>query len=105
MRAAKVRFGDSSATQSDQEKSYAVRALVELPRVLTQVISVSRSFYLPNMIVFRLVREVLVVMLALSAAYVLVNEGRDNWQSLWTCAIYLLFALTLWRARAEQSRE
>lgn len=43
--------------------------------------------------------------LALSAVYVLFNEGRDNWQSLWTCAIYLLFALTLWRARAEQSQE
>jgi glucan 1,3-beta-glucosidase len=43
--------------------------------------------------------------LALSAAYVLFNEGRDNWQSLWTCAMYLLFALTLWRARAEQSQE
>jgi hypothetical protein len=41
--------------------------------------------------------------LALSAAYVLINEGRDNWQSLWTCAMYLLFALTLWRARAAQS--
>jgi glucan 1,3-beta-glucosidase len=43
--------------------------------------------------------------LTLSAAYVLINEGRDNWQSLWTCAIYLLFALTLWRARAEQTQE
>ena len=43
--------------------------------------------------------------LTLSAAYVLVNEGRDNWQSLWTCAIYLLFGLTLWRARAEQTQE
>ncbi|WFU37541.1 beta-(1-6) glucans synthase [Bradyrhizobium sp. CB82] len=44
-------------------------------------------------------------LLALSAAYVLINEGRDNWQSLWTCAMYLLFALTLWRARAAQSPE
>ena len=43
--------------------------------------------------------------LTLSAAYVLVNEGRDNWQSLLTCAIYLLFGLTLWRARAEQTQE
>lgn len=43
--------------------------------------------------------------LALSAVYVLFNEGRDNWQSLWTCAINLLFALTLWRARAEQIQE
>jgi exo-beta-1,3-glucanase (GH17 family) len=41
-------------------------------------------------------------LLAVSAFYVGFNEGRDNWQSLWTCAIYLLFALTLWRARAVQ---
>jgi len=39
---------------------------------------------------------------ALSAAFILVNEGKDNWQSLWTCAIYFLFAFTLWRARAAQ---
>jgi len=40
---------------------------------------------------------------AVSAVYVGVNEGRDNWQSLWTCAIYLLLAFTLWRARGVQS--
>ena len=42
-------------------------------------------------------------LLAIAAVYVGINEGRDNWQSIWTCAMYLLFALTLWRARAEQS--
>jgi hypothetical protein len=41
-------------------------------------------------------------LLALSAIYIGCNEGRDNWQSLWTCAVYLLFAVTLWQARAEQ---
>ena len=30
------------------------------------------------------------------------NEGGQNWQSLWTCAVYLGLALTLWRARAVQ---
>ena len=30
------------------------------------------------------------------------NEGPDNWQSLWTCAAYLVFALTLWQARGVQ---
>ncbi len=40
--------------------------------------------------------------LAASAVYTLFDEGRDNWQSLWTCAVYLLLALTLWRARAVQ---
>jgi exo-beta-1,3-glucanase (GH17 family) len=38
-----------------------------------------------------------------SAVYVGCNEGRDNWQSLWTCAMYLLLAVTLWRARVAQS--
>ena len=28
-------------------------------------------------------------LLAVAALYIGVNEGRDNWQSLWTCAVYL----------------
>ncbi len=44
-------------------------------------------------------------LLAVSAVYTLFNEGKENWQSLWTCAIYLLLAFTLWRARVEQSPE
>ena len=42
-------------------------------------------------------------LLAIAAIFVGINEGRDNWQSIWTCAMYLLFAFTLWLARAEQS--
>jgi exo-beta-1,3-glucanase (GH17 family) len=42
-------------------------------------------------------------LLLISAIFTGFNEGKDNWQSLWTCAIYALFALTLWRARAAQS--
>jgi hypothetical protein len=41
-------------------------------------------------------------LLALAALYTAFNEGADNWQSLWTCAAYLLLAVTLWRARAGQ---
>ncbi|MDB5639193.1 MAG: beta-(1-6) glucans synthase [Bradyrhizobium sp.] len=41
-------------------------------------------------------------LLAGAALYTGFNEGADNWQSLWTCAVYLLFAATLWRARAVQ---
>ena len=41
-------------------------------------------------------------LLAVSALYTVFNEGRDNWQSLWTCAVYFLLAVTLWRARAVQ---
>jgi exo-beta-1,3-glucanase (GH17 family) len=47
--------------------------------------------------------QVFAGLLAGSAVYVGFNEGRDNWQSLWTCAIYALFALTLWRARVAQN--
>ena len=43
--------------------------------------------------------------LVLSAVYIAFNEGPDNWQSLWTCAIFALFGLTLWRARVAQSQE
>jgi exo-beta-1,3-glucanase (GH17 family) len=35
-----------------------------------------------------------------AAIFALLNEGFDNWQSLWTCAAYLLLGITLWRARS-----
>ena len=41
-------------------------------------------------------------LLAGAALFTGFNEGPDNWQSLWTCAAYLLFALTLWQARGVQ---
>lgn len=39
---------------------------------------------------------------AAAALYTVFNEGAENWQSLWTCALYFLLAVTLWRARAVQ---
>jgi glucan 1,3-beta-glucosidase len=42
-------------------------------------------------------------LLAMAAIYTLFNEGPDNWQSLWCCSAYILFAVTLWRARAVQT--
>jgi exo-beta-1,3-glucanase (GH17 family) len=41
-------------------------------------------------------------LLVATALFTGVNEGNQNWQSMWTCAVYLLLALTLWRARAVQ---
>jgi hypothetical protein len=41
-------------------------------------------------------------LLVAAALFTGFNEGNQNWQSMWTCAIYLLLALTLWRARAVQ---
>jgi exo-beta-1,3-glucanase (GH17 family) len=42
-------------------------------------------------------------LLVVTAIFTAINEGGRNWQSLWTCAIYGLLALTLWRARVAQS--
>jgi exo-beta-1,3-glucanase (GH17 family) len=41
-------------------------------------------------------------LLATAALYTGFNEGSDNWQALWTCAVYFLLAATLWQARAAQ---
>jgi glucan 1,3-beta-glucosidase len=50
-----------------------------------------------------LTETVFAALLAGAAFYTLFNEGADNWQSLWTCAVYLLFAVTLWQARGVQT--
>ena len=41
-------------------------------------------------------------LLTVAALYTGFNEGAENWQSLWTCAVYLLLAVTLWQARGVQ---
>jgi glucan 1,3-beta-glucosidase len=48
---------------------------------------------------------VFAALLAGAAIYTGFNEGSDNWQSLWTCAAYLLLAVTLWQARAVRTPE
>ena len=40
-----------------------------------------------------------------AAVYTGLNEGPENWQSLWTCAAYLVLAVTLWQARGVQTQE
>jgi hypothetical protein len=40
-----------------------------------------------------------------AALYTGFNEGAENWQSLWTCAVYFLLAVTLWQARGVQTPE
>jgi exo-beta-1,3-glucanase (GH17 family) len=37
-----------------------------------------------------------------TAVYTLINEGPENWQSVWTCALYFLLGVTLWQARDVQ---
>jgi exo-beta-1,3-glucanase (GH17 family) len=38
-------------------------------------------------------------LLIVAALYIVFNEGARNWQSLWTCAAYLVLGMTLWRPR------
>jgi hypothetical protein len=44
-------------------------------------------------------------LLVVAAIYTGFNEGPANWQSLWTCAVYVLLGLTLWQARGVQNPE
>ena len=37
---------------------------------------------------------------AAAALFAMFNEGFDNWQSLWTCAAYLVLGMTFYRARS-----
>jgi exo-beta-1,3-glucanase (GH17 family) len=39
---------------------------------------------------------------AAAALYTAFSEGPENWQSLWTCALYVLLGVTLWQARGAQ---
>ena len=36
---------------------------------------------------------------AVTVPYIAFNEGPQNWQSLWTCAAYVVLGITLWRPR------
>lgn len=36
---------------------------------------------------------------ATASLYIIFNEGLHNWQSLWTCAAYLVLGMALWRPR------
>jgi glucan 1,3-beta-glucosidase len=42
-------------------------------------------------------------LLVIASAYIAFNEGIANWQALWTCLVYVMLGITLWRARAAQS--
>jgi hypothetical protein len=36
---------------------------------------------------------------AVAAVYIIFNEGADNWQAMWTGAVYFLLGSALWQAR------
>jgi exo-beta-1,3-glucanase (GH17 family) len=47
-----------------------------------------------------LAEDVFMGLFAAAVLYIAFNEGAHNWQSLWTCAAYLVLGMTLWRPRA-----
>ncbi|MCW5702808.1 MAG: beta-(1-6) glucans synthase [Bradyrhizobium sp.] len=47
-----------------------------------------------------LAESVFAGLFAITVPYIALNEGPHNWQSLWTCAAYLMLGITLWRPRA-----
>jgi hypothetical protein len=46
-----------------------------------------------------LAEAVFAALFVLAAVYIIPNEGADNWQAMWTGAIYFLLASALWQAR------
>lgn len=47
-----------------------------------------------------LAESVFAGLFAVTAPYIALNEGPQNWQAMWTCAAYLMLGITLWRPRA-----
>jgi exo-beta-1,3-glucanase (GH17 family) len=43
---------------------------------------------------------VFATLFAATALYATINEGSQNWQSLWTCIAFFLLGATLWQARS-----
>ena len=48
----------------------------------------------------QLAESVFAGLFAIVVPYIALNEGPQNWQSIWTCAAYLVLGATLWRPRA-----
>ena len=46
-----------------------------------------------------LAEDVFMGLFVAAALYIVFNEGAHNWQSLWTCAAYLVLCIALWRPR------
>ena len=52
-----------------------------------------------------LAEAVFTALFALAAVYIILNEGIENWQAMWTGAVYFLLCSALWRARTAATTE
>jgi len=73
--------------------SYAALTMAVAPFWMLAFLNGSRPGARP------LAEAVFAWLFALAAVYIIVNEGTDNWQAIWTGAIYLMLGNALWRAR------
>ena len=78
---------------------FAALTMAVVPFTMLSLLSQPRSGARP------IAEVVFAGLLALTAVYIAFNEGFANWQSLWTCAIYLLLGFTLVQAREGKSSE
>lgn len=76
---------------------FAALTMVVLPFALLMLLNRPQTGVRP------IAEAVFAGLLVLAAGYTVFNESEQNWQSLWTCAVYALLAITLWRARVAQS--
>ncbi|MGT2436809.1 glycoside hydrolase family 17 protein [Bradyrhizobium betae] len=73
---------------------FAALTMAAIPSAAMAVLNSSKKEARP------LAESIFAGVFLMAAIYVGINEGPANWQSLWTCAAYVLLAGTLWRTRA-----
>jgi exo-beta-1,3-glucanase (GH17 family) len=77
----------------DKDFPFAVLTMAAVPFAAMTLLNNPKKGIRP------LTESVFAGLFLVAAIYTGLNEGPANWQSLWTCAAYLLLAVTLWRAR------
>jgi glucan 1,3-beta-glucosidase len=78
---------------------YAALTMAVLPLALVSLQNARSSG------VRQIAESIFAGLLTLSVVYIAINETVANWQSDWTCAVYLVLAVTLFRARGAQTQE
>ena len=78
----------------EKDFPFASLTMAAIPFVAMTVLNRPRKGIRP------MAESIFTAVFVMAAIYVGLSEGPENWQSLWTCAAYLLLGFTLWRARA-----
>lgn len=78
----------------DKDFPFAALTMAAVPFAATSLLNRPKKGFRP------VTESIFAWVFLVAAIYTGLNEGTDNWQSLWTCAAYMLLAATLWQARA-----